>query len=247
MISLKSRRLLKDIVSLIVLVCLALGARIAFGQIRSLLESAALFRVAEIKIDGVHITNKKKVLALSQLKEGENIFEIDLKQTVARVIENPMIKRASLSRILPDQISIQIVERKPIALVSLNRLYGVDKEATLLPYLASFPSVPIITGVNLRSYQIGETIASPELCQTIEFLQQANRIAPSLLNEISELKLGSPLILCLVNGGIQVKLRRGDFPQQILCLEAVLKELRTCRLSPRYIDLRFEGKVVVGT
>ncbi|MCK4591791.1 MAG: cell division protein FtsQ, partial [Candidatus Latescibacteria bacterium] len=135
----------------------------------------------------------------------------------------------------------------PIALVSLNRLYGVDKEAILLPYLASFPSVPIITGVNLRSYQIGETIASPELCQTIEFLQQTNRLAPSLLNEISELKLGNPLILCLVNGGIQVKLRRGDFPQQILCLEAVLKELRVCRLSPRYIDLRFEGKVVVGT
>ncbi|MCK4591296.1 MAG: FtsQ-type POTRA domain-containing protein, partial [Candidatus Latescibacteria bacterium] len=92
MISPKSRRLLKDIIGLVVLVCLALGARIAFGQIRSLLGSAAAFRVTEIKIEGVHITDKKGVLALSQLKEGENIFEIDLKQTAARVIENPMIK-----------------------------------------------------------------------------------------------------------------------------------------------------------
>ncbi len=246
MVSPKSRRLLKDIISLVLLVCFALGVRIASRQIRSLLGSAALFRVVEIRVEGVHVLDKKRVLALSGLKEGENIFKIDLKQTAVRVARDLMIKKVTLSRVLPGRICISVSEREPVALINLDRLYGVDKEAILLPYLASFPSVPIITGITLRSYQLGETVASPELYRTIEFLQQVSRLAPSLLGEISELRIGNPLTLYLVGGGTQVKLKQGDVPRQILCLEAVLEKLRVCKLSARYIDLRFEGKVVVG-
>ncbi|MCD6170264.1 MAG: FtsQ-type POTRA domain-containing protein [Candidatus Latescibacteria bacterium] len=247
MMSPKSRRLLKDIGRLIFLVCIALGLRIIFGQIRSLLESTTLFQVAEIRVDGFHLLDRKRVVELSRLTKGESIFEIDLARTARRVVKDPMIKKVTVSRILPGKIVIRIEERKPIALINLDRLYGVDQEATLLPYLASFPSVPIITGVNVPSYKVAERVSSPQLYQAIELLEQIGRLAPSLLGEVSEVNIGGSPVLFLVNGGTRVRLKQENFPQQILCLEAILERLKFCEIYPRYIDLRFDGQVVVGT
>ena len=67
----------------------------------------------------------------------------------ARLEDHPMIAQAAVRRQLPRRIGIRIRERRPVAIVALDRLYYVDRHADIFSPLVSGRShdYPVITGL----------------------------------------------------------------------------------------------------
>jgi hypothetical protein len=78
-----------------------------------------------------------EVEALLQLPKGKaNLFDIELKPIEARLMKHPWVKGVILGKQFPDQLAVQIIERKPIALISPGvakdgRIYYLEEDGAV--------------------------------------------------------------------------------------------------------------------
>ena len=228
------------------LLLLLLGAAILLGARRanSLLTRSSLFLLKDIEAKGLYALPKERVIAVSGLEIGRKLFEIDLKETGRRIREEPIVKDVVVSRRLPDRILLSIQERRPVALINLDKLYGVDHEGVLLPFSPRY-DLPILTSIRLEWPEVGKRISDNRMLRGIRFLQRIRALDPDLVDEISEIKPDIPgdMVLHLVGDGLTLKMSEEGLPRQMAVLRPVLTHLSG---RPAYVDLRFVGQVAVG-
>ncbi len=210
-----------------------------------------IFRLEKIFVEGNLYMEEEKILSLSGIKPGVNIFSIDLRSSANEIVSDPMVRDAVISMRIPNAAVISIEEREPVALISVDRIYTVDEESTLLPAIPPerMPSLPIFTWDEVRrpSCEVGKPIESVALKRAVSLLKSIAEVDPIFLLEISEVKLSenSLPVLYLMDGGVEVRWGEGDTAEQIASLRAVMRELSSSSRSAVYVDLRFKGQVVV--
>lgn len=220
----------------IILVLLA----VAGWRVKSYLQGSAHFKIDNVEVSGNQYLTEEEVLRLAGI-EGQNIFGVRLSEISRRIESHPRVLRATIWRQPPEQLLIKVLERSPVALLSLsNGLQEVDGFGVILPMnprMVDF-DLPVITGLSALTGQA----QSEALARAIAIIEHLR--GPRFHCEISEINIGNPdnFILYLV-GGCQV--RMGNFDKRLSYLQRVLDDLRRRSIIPEYIDLRFEGKVVV--
>ena len=114
------------------------------------------FTLTEVRINGNRNgfwTDKKdQITSMLQLRPGlTNLFSLDPRTMRAKLLREPSIANASVTRILPDTLEIGIVERIPIALINSPRArYVTDAECVLMQKGRCMDisySLPIIIGL----------------------------------------------------------------------------------------------------
>ncbi|RJO68647.1 MAG: FtsQ-type POTRA domain-containing protein [Myxococcales bacterium] len=95
------------------------------------------FDVREIDIVGASRIPEPEIVAYSGLKTGVPIFSVDIKRAALQVEAHPWIKRARLSRRLPDGLYLEVSEYVPVGLLRLERLYYIDAEG--VPFTVADP------------------------------------------------------------------------------------------------------------
>lgn len=92
------------------------------------------FQVRAVSVHGTDRGSKEDIARVStQAAEKSGVWNADLPELKARLEKLPFVKTASVSRVLPDALSVTVVERVPIAVVKLaNGNMLVDNEATIL-------------------------------------------------------------------------------------------------------------------
>jgi cell division septal protein FtsQ len=73
------------------------------------------------------------VLTTAELREGENIFSVNLQRVQEQLLQLPQVAEVQVVRKMPSEIDIQIVERKPVAWITPRR-----KSPIRLPLTAPF-------------------------------------------------------------------------------------------------------------
>lgn len=105
-----------------------------------------------------------EVEALLQLPKGKtNLFDIDLKPIETRLMKHPWVKGVILGKQFPDQLAVQIIERKPIALVSAGessgkasgRIYYLEEDGSVFEERSVTYSrdLPIFSGFSPKDAQ----------------------------------------------------------------------------------------------
>jgi cell division septal protein FtsQ len=80
-----------------------------------------------ISMEGVRRCSKEAIHARLNDFVGANLLELDLEAAAERVRQDPWVADCSVKRILPHGILVEVTEREPVALSSLNGdLYVVD-------------------------------------------------------------------------------------------------------------------------
>jgi cell division septal protein FtsQ len=75
---------------------------------------------------------RDQVLKIAGLREGENIFQVNLAQ-VHRVLQQlPQVDEVEVLRKLPGEIDIRILERKPIAWITSEKQSPIHFNPTSL-------------------------------------------------------------------------------------------------------------------
>jgi len=121
------------------------------------IRTAPRFSVRRITVLGLKRVDEDDVMERVKLKtEGStNLFAVDMEDVRNRVEEIQWVRYATVSRVLPDQIIVRVVEREPVGLARIQgHVYAFDKEAAILEPDKSVNIVlPILDGLHVNDAQ----------------------------------------------------------------------------------------------
>jgi len=90
------------------------------------------FRVTDVEITGLESLGRGEVLALLAVTHGSSVWT-PTDTWERRLAGHPLLKEARVRRRIPGTLLVQIVERRPVALVPTPTLEPVDGDGVRLP------------------------------------------------------------------------------------------------------------------
>jgi cell division protein FtsQ len=139
------------------------------GPIPDMLARAFGFGVRHIGVSGNTELTQDEVIRLSGIRGTDSLPFLDPKQLQAKLAEVPMISEASVTKLYPDRLLINIRERVPYALWQLDgRVQVISEDGTPIETLSDkrFLRLPHVVGpdANLRVKEFAALVESaPEL------------------------------------------------------------------------------------
>lgn len=93
------------------------------------------FAVGEVHVQGLVTVAADEIVALSGVRQGDNLLTIDLRASADAVAVHPRIERAAVQRRLPGGLVISVVEHEPMMLVpDGDTLIAVARDGSDVPY-----------------------------------------------------------------------------------------------------------------
>jgi cell division septal protein FtsQ len=168
-------------------VCVGLYFGVRLGAKRLFFENPD-YRVSLIDVQTDGTLQRDQILKTAGLREGENIFTVNLAHVQERLQQLPQVDEVQVVRKMPGEIDIRLVERKPIAWITSDKqipdpfasdvAFLVDargvlmKEKKLLP---EYLGLPLITGCTSESLEAGRIVDSFEAKAALELLRLSTR------------------------------------------------------------------------
>lgn len=135
-----------------------LGLGVAGIILVLLLLTSPLLSVRKVQVEGVVYANPELVASIVDSIDGEPILTVDLDAAEEKLLMIPWVRQARVSMHLPSRVTIEVVERAPIAFFrsvdGFNRV--IDRDGRVLDVIEGDPVdfTPIIgTGPNLSAGQ----------------------------------------------------------------------------------------------
>ena len=181
----RNRRILVALSKIVLVLVLVSGAVIGvrYGVKHFLFENPD-YQLSEIQFQTDGTLQREQVLKTAELREGVNIFSVNLAQVRERLQQLPQVDEVQVIRKLPGEIDIQVVERKPVAWITSEKqisdpfasdvAFLVDargvlmKEKKLLP---EYLGLPLITGCTSESLEPGKIVDSFEGKAALQLLR----------------------------------------------------------------------------
>ena len=206
-----------------------------------------------LRISGLKFVDKKSIQEVFRPDAGSSIFSIPLEQRRARIREIAWVKEASVRRVAPGRIWVQIQERQPLAFVRFPRFRKarsvspklIDREGVLLsPPAGQKFMFPVLTGIS-ASMPLPDRAKRVALYQAL--IADLDAAEPFYSSRISEVDVVDPqnAKLTTVYGGEMVQLQMGSqsFRHRY---EIFLKYFDSWKKEfgrVRTVDLRYKGVV----
>jgi cell division protein FtsQ len=127
----------------------------ALGDTRNALASSAGFRITSVVINGRKQLSQEEVLGIGGVNGRSSLLFLDADSVRDRLKTNPWIADATVLKLYPGQLQIDIVERTAFALWQQDRHVTViaDDGAVLEPYVSSrFVSLPLVVGKGAETH-----------------------------------------------------------------------------------------------
>ncbi|MFN2475121.1 MAG: cell division protein FtsQ/DivIB [Chthoniobacterales bacterium] len=206
----RNHRLL--VLSAKVLLCLLSSAGLVFGLrygAQRLFFENPDYRLSKIEVQTDGTLQREQILKTAGLREGENIFRVNLARVRDQLQQLPQVQEVEVVRKMPSEIDIQIIERKPVAWITSARAMSdpfaaegaflVDargvlmKEKKLLP---EYLGLPVIAGCIGESLEAGKVVESFEAKAALELLRLSTRSFMQTRFQVREIDLSKGY--CLV-------------------------------------------------
>lgn len=135
------------------------------------------FRISEIALTGEHELGRQKVLAIAGITGRSSLLFLDPAQTRKRLTANPWISEATVLKLYPGRLRIEVKERKPFALWQKDgNVYLIAEDGTVLEAFVPqrFAALPLVVGA-------GAEHAAPDFMKLIaRFPDIAKRVQASV-------------------------------------------------------------------
>lgn len=213
--------------------------------------SAVFFGVETIEVLGAETVSVRQIEELAGVWKGAPLLRLSLREIERRLLADPRILSAEVTRALPAKLRIRIEESIGLAVLPYHvGFVEIDRNATVVSIVSNFSLVnlPIITGVSLSNVVLGDKLAG----EHFEGARAAMAAIPSNVRaRISELHVTPAGEMCLTTtAGIRIKIgSHQGAPTRLALLSAVLYAYEVRGLSPTtvaYIDMTGEIPVYKG-
>jgi cell division septal protein FtsQ len=181
---------------------------------------------------------------------GESILRVDLDRYRQRLLDAPWVSSATLWRVLPSTVGIQIVERTPMVIARQEELlYLVDDTGTIIdefgPRYRAF-DLPVVDGLLPAAAAAGGTVDAARLKVTAQFLD-AIGAAPEFRSRVSQVDVTDAHDVVAILGTDPAMLHLGDreFVERLRRYVEMAPQLRDQFKAIDAVDLRFDERVFV--
>ena len=213
-----------------------------------------LVKPDQIAVSGNRIVGPEEIQKLFVHDRDRSVLRIPLEARRLQIQEIPWVEEASVQRILPNRLRVEITERTPVAFFrNGNELTLIDSHGVLLerPEGEDF-HFPIVTGM---SEGLGREEREKRMQVYQEFMKNIDLVKPGSSERVSEADLGNPRDLCAVLTGfgndgsapaITVHFGQSDFTGKYRTLVENFTQWQANAGPVHAIDLRYSRQVVVN-
>jgi cell division protein FtsQ len=223
--------------------------------LKTYLDRDSRFRISgtsNIEASGLTEVSRTEMLPVFGEDIGRNIFFVPLNERRKQLEQLPWVERATVMRLLPDQIRVSIVERQPVAFaLQPSGLTGlVDADGVLLTMPAAMMaqrhySFPVVKGIN-ASDSLPARRARMAVYQRL--LSELDSGGQKISTQISDVDLSDPEDLSLRMQEYPILLHIGQ-DRFLERYQRYLKNIGSWRQQHpdlQAVDLRYEQQVVLS-
>ncbi|MFO7942529.1 MAG: FtsQ-type POTRA domain-containing protein [Bacillota bacterium] len=160
------------------------------------------FRLDSVIVEGAVNMESREIEDLLDLDGGTHLYSISLTRLRDRICADPRVESASIHRVVPGSLRIEVEERRPVAVVLRSGIFAeIDDAGRIIEVHDSWPglALPLITGVPTRRLQLGER-ALDEECAELEVALHLGGIR----GEIEEIRSEDLGIVLITSGGGEI-------------------------------------------
>lgn len=210
----------------------ALGA-VGVVEARAWLTEGDVLPLRSVAVSGVADDRAREIVAYAEVSQGEPLLALDLDVVKARVEQHPFVASANVRRVPPDGLEIEVMERRPRALLAVGgSLYLVDERGA--PQKRARPGdgldLPLITGLEADAFDEAETSegadeVSPAVSRALRVID-AHEAAGAPGGPLAEVWMEtSERPVAVLADGTRVVLGEGDPEHKMTRLGRVLSAL----------------------
>jgi len=235
---------------------IAVGGMAAGGfLLKTYVDGDPRFRIAgtgNIEATGLTQVSRAEMLPVFGEDIGRNIFHIDLAERRKQLEEIPWVERATVMRLLPDRIRVNVVERQPVAFTRHGQQIGlVDASGVLLTMPAATMaqhrySFPVLTGIDP-----GDPLPSRKARMALyqRLLTELDSNGQHISEQISEIDLTDPedarVFMPEQGADILAHFGQDRFLERYQRYKAHVAEWRQQYPALAAVDLRYDQQVVL--
>lgn len=205
------------------------------------------FAVAEIVVTPTKQVRPGALLESVDLRPGLSLWRIDPVELATRLEGHPWIRRATVRREFPHRLVVDVVERKPAAILYLDQLYYVDSTGLAFVRVGERDplDLPFVTGVEAAILADERPFARHAIRQALRVLELMQ--ATGLPFRVSEVHIEREQGVTVFPIEPRVALTFGwsGFKTKLTRLERVLQDFRGRESQIREIDLTMGAAAVV--
>jgi cell division protein FtsQ len=235
------------------LVLAAAGAlAVSASAISSYGEHSWRFRLrsaSSIEIAGTQTVSRRQVMEVFAADLGRNIFLVPLAERRRRLEAIPWVESASVMRLLPDRLRVDVTERTPVAFVRMgSRISLIDRNGVVmeLPRSRKY-SFPVLKGMS-ESEPLSARAARMQIYSAL--MRELDSEGAHYSQDISEVDVSDPEDVKVVaadsGGAVLVHLGSSDFLRRYKIYLAHLQEWRQQFQKLDSVDLRYERQIIVN-
>lgn len=210
------------------------------------------FKTEKIEIQGARFLGEKQILDQAGIQAGVNALSVNISMVRKRLAAHEWIAEATVSRRLPDQITIQIKERRALAELDMGRRFLMDQTGKIFKERTdSDPASPVVVkgldffdvdpGGKNRTPLFSDVMAALTLCR-----KPGNIFSGGNLKEMHvDRELG--LSLRVFDDMREIKIGRGAYADKFAAMAKVAAHMEEKGGSLDYssIDISALNRVVV--
>ena len=205
-----------------------------------------------IQISGNRVVTRSQAAAVFEPDVSRSIFRVPLAHRKAQLEGIKWVRTATVMRLWPNQIRVNLVERTPVAFaLDGNTVRLVDDQGMLLdlPDAASqHYSFPVLTGISSADPL---PIRAARIAMYLQFIHALDAQGGGISSTLSQVDLSDPEdVRAIFVGSVHqplVHFGDSDFLARYLAYQAHLKEWLQQYPGLRAVDMRYGKQVVLDT
>jgi cell division protein FtsQ len=208
---------------------------VSLSDTRNALANSAGFRITSVVINGRRQLSQDEVLAIGGVNGRSSLLFLDAASVRERLKANPWISEATVLKLYPGELRIELVERKAFALWQQGGRLSVisDDGAVLEPYVsASFLALPLVVGKGAETH-------ARDFLALLSHYPQVNSVTKAAIF------VGERRWNLRLNEGLDVRLPEHGVGNALAALSALEKEDHLFSKDIVAVDLRLPDRLVV--
>jgi cell division septal protein FtsQ len=182
-----------------------------------------------------------------------NLFSLNLRQICDELSLQPSIEKVNVSRVLPNTLQVNVVERIPRAfLYSQKSPWIVDSNGIVMESKSCVNlrrNLPVITGFKIDNPPLTPGQDMPQLKQAIDLIMTAVKKYPEIKILRVNLSTQREIQMSFLTSSADVPLcaifPRTRIEEKMAVLRTALRQRQATNNPAITIDLRFEGQVIL--
>ena len=212
------------------------------------LTTSPQLEISRITVSGNEQVGDADLREWAQTVSGENIFSLDLKQVSDELADHPWVRLASVRKVFPETLHINLVERVPFSRIRLDKTYIMDNYGILIARDdPSYSHLPLVIHPRGNKTGLGQSVAGENVIQSLKIIAYLNQLSFFKDDPIDTAKIESESRIAFITSkrGIKIIMALNMLKENFTNFKRVVDTLEKKGKVIEHIDLSFKNKVVV--